>query len=164
MDNNKTVENGKVKIVEPNKGRHIAVAGDINTIVASKEDTGRTYSFIEAKVFPGGGPAPHIQTREHEGFYVVEGQIIFKVGKQRLEAKPGTFVNVPPNVLHSFKNETNEIAKLIIILSPPGMEQLFVEIGMEVSDINIKPPPFTNEQIQKLPALAAKYGMEIKLD
>ena len=164
MDNNKTIENGKVKIVEPNKGRHIAVAGDINTIVASKEDTGRTYSFIEAKVFPGGGPAPHIQTREREGFYVVEGQLTFKVGKQRIEAKPGTFVNVPPNVLHSFKNETNEIAKLIIILSPPGMEQLFIEIGMEVSDINIKPPPFTNEQIQKLPALAAKYGMEIKLD
>ena len=64
MDNNKTVENGNVKIVEPNKGRHIAEAGDINTIVATKEDTGRTYIFIEAKVFPGGGPAPHIQTRE----------------------------------------------------------------------------------------------------
>src|SRR6476660_1290222 len=158
------MENGKVKIVEPNKGKHIAVAGDINTIVASKEDTDGTYSFIEAKVFPGGGPAPHIQTREHEGFYVIEGQLIFKVDKQRIEAKPRTFVNVPPNVLHSFKNETNEIAKLIIILSPPGMEQLFIEIGMEVSDINIKPPPFTNEQIQKLPTLASKYGMEIKPD
>ena len=141
-----------------------AVAGDINTIVASKEDTGRTYSFIEAKVFPGGGPAPHIQTREHEGFYVIEGQLIFKVDKQRIEAKPRTFGNVPPNVLHSFKNETNEIAKLIIILSPPGMEQLFIEICMEVSDINIKPSPFTNEQIQKLPTLASKYGMEIKPD
>ena len=45
------MENEKVKIVEPNKGRHIAVAGDINTIVASKEDTGGTYSFVEAKVF-----------------------------------------------------------------------------------------------------------------
>ena len=78
MDNNKTVENGNVKIVKPNKGRHIAVAGDINTIVVS-------YSFIEAKVFPGGGPAPHIQTREHEGFYVVEGQLTFKVDKQRIE-------------------------------------------------------------------------------
>ncbi len=67
------------------KEDNIAVAGDINTIVASKEDTGRTYSFIEAKVFPGGGPAPHIQTREHEGFYVVEGQLTFKVDKQRIE-------------------------------------------------------------------------------
>jgi quercetin dioxygenase-like cupin family protein len=156
------MSNTIVKIVEPNKGRHVAVAGDINTIVASKEDTGGTYSLIEAKVFPGGGPAPHIQTREHEGFYVVEGQITFKADKQRIEAKPGTFVNVPPNVLHSFKNETNETAKLIIILSPPGLEQLFVEVGLEVSDINTKPPPFTNEQIQKLPGLASKYGMDIR--
>jgi len=152
------------KIVEPKKGRHIAVAGDINTIVASKKDTAGTYSFIEAKVFPGGGPAPHIQTREHEGFYVVKGQITFKVDKQRIEAKPGTFVNVPPHVLHSFKNETNEVAELIIILSPPGLEQLFVEVGLEVSDINIKPPPFTYEQKQKLPSIASKYGMEIRPD
>ena len=156
------MENEKVKIVEPNKGRHIAVAGDINTIVASKEDTGGTYSFIEAKVFPGGGPAPHIQTREHEGFYVIEGQITFKVDNQTIEAKPGTFVNVPPNVLHSFKNETNEVAKLIIILSPSRLEQLFVEVGLEVSDINIKPQPFTNEQKQKLPSILSKYGMEIR--
>jgi mannose-6-phosphate isomerase-like protein (cupin superfamily) len=152
------------KILEPNKGKHIAIVGDINTILAFKEDTGGTYSFIEAKVFPGGGPIPHIQTREHEWFYVVEGQIIFNVDEQRIEAKPGTFVNIPPNVLHSFKNETNETAKLIIVLSPPGMEQLFVDIGLEVSDINKQPPPFTDEQKQKLPSLAAKYGMEIKLD
>ena len=150
-----------VKIVEPNKGRHIAVAGDINTIVPSKEDTGGTYGFLEAKVFPGGGPAPHIQTHEHEGFYVIEGQITFKVDKQMIEAKPRTFVNVPPNVLHSFKNETNEVAKLIIILSP-GLEQLFVEVGLEVSDINIKPQPFTNEQKRKLPSILSKYGMEIR--
>jgi uncharacterized RmlC-like cupin family protein len=83
------------------------------------------------------------------------------VDKQTTGAKPGRFVNVPPNVLHSFKNETNEVAKLIIILSPPGLEQLFVEVGLEVSDINIKPQPFTNEQKRKLPSILSKYGMEI---
>lgn len=45
------------------------------------------YSFIEAKVFSGVGPVPHIQTREHEGFYVIEGQIIFYVDEQRIEAQ-----------------------------------------------------------------------------
>ena len=44
------------------------------------------------------------------------------------------------------------------------MEQLFVDIGLEVSNINKQPPPFTDEQKQKLPSLAAKYGMEIKVD
>ena len=119
------MENTKVKILEPNKGKHIAVAGDINTILAFKEDTGGTYSFIEAKVFPGGGPISHIQTREHEGIYIIEGQIIFNVDGQRIEAKPGTFVNIPPNVLHSFKNETSEIAKLIIVLSPSRIGATF---------------------------------------
>ena len=156
------MENRKVKILEPNKGKHIAVAGDINTILAFKEDTGGTYSFIEAKVFPGGGPIPHIQTREHEGFYIIEGQIILNVDGQRIEAKPGTFVNIPPNVLHSFKNETNETAKLIIVLSPAGMEQLFVEVGLEITNNSVKPPPFNSEQKQKLARLASKYGMEIK--
>ena len=83
-----------------------------------------------SKLSPGGGPPPHIQTREHEGFYVTEGEITFMVDKQRIEAKPGTFVNIPPNVLHSFKNETNEIAKVVGILSPSGFEQFFVEVGV----------------------------------
>lgn len=157
-------KNKIVKIVEPGKGKHIAISGDINTIIASRGDTGGTYSFIEAKVFPGGGPIPHIQTREHEGFYIIEGQITFNVDKQTIEAKPGTFVNVPPNVLHSFKNETNEIAKLIIILSPPGMEQFFVETGVEISDTTMRPPPFDNEQKQKIASLASKYGVELKPD
>jgi quercetin dioxygenase-like cupin family protein len=157
------LDNRKIKILEPNKGKHIAIVGDINTILAFKEDTGGTYSFIEAKVFPGGGPIPHIQTREHEGFYVVEGQIIFNVDGQRIEAKPGTFVNIPPNVLHSFKNETNENAKMIIVLSPAGLEQFFVEAGLEVSNNSVKPPPLTDEEKQKLVSLASKYGMEIRL-
>src|SRR5215467_15625153 len=155
-------ENRKVKIVEPNRGKHIAVSGDINTIVVSKQDTGGTYSFIEAKVFPGGGPSPHIQTREQEGFYVVEGQVTFKADGQTIVAKPGTFINIPPGVLHSFKNETNEIAKVTFVLSPGGLEQLFVEVGIEVSDTNVKPPPFTKEQIEKLPSIASKYGVEIR--
>jgi quercetin dioxygenase-like cupin family protein len=110
LNNMNNMNNNKVKIVEPNKGKHMAVAAQINTIVASKEDTGGTYSFIECRVFPGVGPVPHIQTREHEAFYLVEGQLTFTVDKERIEAKAGTFINVPPNILHTFKNETDEIA------------------------------------------------------
>jgi quercetin dioxygenase-like cupin family protein len=68
------------------------------------------------------------------------------VDEQRIEAKPGTFVNISPNVLHSFKNETNENAKMIIVLSPAGLEQFFVEAGLEVSNNSVKPPPLTDEE------------------
>jgi hypothetical protein len=43
------------------------------------------------------------------------------------------------------------------------LEQLFVDVGLEISNNSVKPPPFINEQKQKLARLAAsKYGMEIR--
>jgi len=46
----------------------------------------------------------------------------------------------------------------------PGMEQFFVDIGIEVSDIDVKPPPYTKDQIKRIPNLVSKYGMEIRPD
>ena len=152
----------KTKITKPNGGKHIAIAGDINSILASKNDTEGTYSVVEAKVFPNGCPVPHIQTREHEGFYVLEGEITFTVDGKEIVGEPGTFVNVPPNVTHSFKNITNVLAKMLIILSPGGMENLFVEVGDEVSDPTIQPSPMSDSQMKKFADLVSDYGVEIK--
>jgi quercetin dioxygenase-like cupin family protein len=152
----------KIKITEPNCGKHIAIAGDINSILASKDDTDGTYSVVEAKVFPNGGPVSHIQTREHEGFYVLEGEITFTVEGKEIIAKPGTFVNVPPNVIHSFKNKTVVLARMLIILAPGGLEDLFVEVGDEVSDPTIQPPSMSDSQMKKFVDLVSDYGVEIK--
>ena len=82
----------EIKITEPNGGEHMAIAGDINSILTSRDDISGTYSVVESKVFPNGGPMPHTQTREHEGFYVLEGEIAFTVDWKEIVAKPGTFV------------------------------------------------------------------------
>ena len=152
----------KIKITEPSGGQHIAIAGDINSILVPTNDTDGTYSVVEAKVFPNGGPIPHIQTREHEGFYVLEGEITFTVDGKEIIAKPGTFLNVPPNVTHSFKNKTNALAKMLIILAPGGMENMFVEVGDEVSDPTIQPSPMSDSQMKKFIELVSDYGVEIK--
>ena len=152
----------KIKITESNGGKHIAIAGDINSILASKKDTGGTYSMLEAKVFPNGGPMPHIQTREHEGFYVLEGEISFTVNGKEIIAKSRTFVNVPPNVTHSFKNKTDILAKMLIILAPGGLENLFVEVGDKVSDTTVQPPAMSEDKMKKFASLLSDYGIEIK--
>ena len=152
----------KIKITEPNAGKHIAIAGDINSILASKDDTGGTYSIVEIRVFPNGGPMPHIQTREHEGFYVLEGEISFIVEGKEIITKPGTFVNVPPHVTHSFKNKTNILAKMLVILAPGGLENLFVQVGDEVTDPILQPPPMSEDKIKKFASLLSDYGIEIK--
>ena len=105
---------------------------------------------------------PHIQTREHEGFYVLDGEISFTVDGKEIIAKSGTFVNVPPNVTHSFKNKTDILAKMLIILAPGGLENLFVEVGDEVSDTTIQPSVMSEDKMKKFASLLSDYGVEIK--
>ncbi|MBI1662122.1 MAG: cupin domain-containing protein [Nitrosopumilus sp.] len=105
---------------------------------------------------------PHIQTREHEGFYVLEGEVSFTVDQKEIIAPQGTFLNIPPNVIHSFKNNTNQLAKILVILAPGGLENLFVEVGDRVSDPTIPPPPMSEEKMKKFVDIMSDYGVEIK--
>jgi mannose-6-phosphate isomerase-like protein (cupin superfamily) len=55
------------------QGRTIAVVGDVYRFLATGEDTNGKYALFEAIVPPGGGPPPHVHSREEEGFYILEG-------------------------------------------------------------------------------------------
>src|SRR5882724_1421335 len=73
----------------PAEGRTIAVVGDVYRFLATGEDTDGKYALFEAIVLPGGGPPPHGHSREEEGFYILEGEITFHVGEDRVVAKVG---------------------------------------------------------------------------
>ena len=65
------------------EGRTIAVVGDVYSFLATGDDTDGKYAMFEAIVPPGGGPPPHVHSREEEGFYVLEGAVTLRVGEQR---------------------------------------------------------------------------------
>jgi hypothetical protein len=51
---------------------------------------------------------------------------------------------------------------MLIILAPGGLEDLFVEVGDEVSDPTIQPPSMSDSQMKKFVDLVSDYGVEIK--
>jgi quercetin dioxygenase-like cupin family protein len=69
---------------------------------------GRPELVMTEVTFPPGqaGPDSHIHRHHWDGFWIFEGQLQFEVGPEleprTLEA--GSFVLVPPEVLHSFRN------------------------------------------------------------
>src|SRR5258707_6570596 len=94
-------------IKQPGEGRTIAVVGDVYRFLATGEDTNGRYAVWEAVVPPGGGPPPHVHTREEEGFYVLDGGITVTGHGERVVAQAGTFANMPVGTPHSFKNEND---------------------------------------------------------
>ena len=148
---------------KPNEGRTIAVVGDIYRFLATGDDTNCNYAMWEAIVPPGGGPPPHVHSREEEGIYILEGEIIFQIGDQRLLATAGMFANMPVGTPHSFKNESGRTARMLISVAPAGLEQIFFEVGQPVDlDATAAPLP-TKADIEKLLTIAPRYGMEIKV-
>src|SRR6187397_2973199 len=79
---------------KPTEGRTIAVVGDLYRFLATGDETDGKYAMFEAIVPPGGGPPPHVHSREEESFYILEGEITFQIGTQRHVTRAGMFANM----------------------------------------------------------------------
>ena len=145
------------------EGRTVAVVGDVYRFLATGEDTNGQYALWEAFVSPDGGPPPHVHSREEEGFYVLEGEITFTVNGERVVATAGMFANMPVGTPHSFKNESDKPARMLISVAPAGLEKMFMEVGVPLPEGVTTALPPTKEEIEKLLAVAPSYGIEIRL-
>jgi quercetin dioxygenase-like cupin family protein len=147
--------------VQPGEGPAFSAVGDVYRILASGDQTGGAYALSEARVLPGGGPPPHIHHREDEAFFVLEGEITFLLGDRKVVAKPGAFIQGPRGVPHAFKNESNVPARMLILVTPPGFEKFLAEFAQPLPSFESPPTPVSPADIERLLAVAPKYGIEI---
>jgi pyruvate dehydrogenase E2 component (dihydrolipoamide acetyltransferase) len=134
----------------PGEGRTVAVVGDVYRFLAVGDETDGKYALWETVVPPGGGPPPHVHSREEEGFYVLEGEITFTVGDERIVATEGMFAHMPVGTPHSFKNEGDRPARMLISVAPAGLEQMFFEVGVPLAEVKGSGPSgrITHEDVQ----------------
>jgi quercetin dioxygenase-like cupin family protein len=136
--------------------------GDLYRFLVTGEETGGAYFVMEALVPPGGGPPPHIHTREDETFYVLDGQVEFLLGEETIVAGPGDFVNVPRGTVHRFQNTGTETARLVLTFTPAGIEHWFEETLDEApSDAKPEDVPDNIEEVAaRYVATADEYGIQ----
>jgi len=151
---------GRAVFVPPGEGKRLWVTDELITFVATGEDTGGKYSLTDSVVPPNGGPPPHVHHREDEAFWVLEGELEISVGEQTFRAGAGSFVHLPKDVLHSYQNVGEGPARFLTLMVPAGLEGFFQEVGKPATDLSA-PPPLEEDDIEKLLAVAPKYGLEI---
>jgi mannose-6-phosphate isomerase-like protein (cupin superfamily) len=147
--------------VGPGEGRALWVLGERVTLKVASEQTGGAYSLFEVVSQPQGGPLPHIQHREDECFYVLEGEFEFLNNDCISRAGAGSLVYVPKGNLHAYKNVGNEPGRMLVSQTPGGLhERFFEELGEWAKDRS-KPVPEEPPNAQRIVTIAAKYGIEI---
>jgi quercetin dioxygenase-like cupin family protein len=149
-----------ITTIDNGKGQSLSIVGDSYRILISGEQTDGNYAVIDMLVPPRGGPGPHAHKHFQEMFYVVEGEVEFKMEGGKYIAKKGSFVNIPlGGAVHCFKNTTDKLAHLLCTVVPAGLDSFFQEIGKPIEIGTFLPPPtLTIEELVKLKAVAEKHG------
>lgn len=95
----------------------------------------------------------HVHERLEETWYVLDGELEFRLGEEIFNARSGSSVFVPPQVPHAFANRGQEPAKFLLMMSPPTHDRYFVELA----EILARTGPPDSEAIA---ALRAKYDTQ----
>ena len=146
----------RIRVVRPTDQVKVTFgAGDEYRYLATGDDTDGGYYLVEASVPSGGGPPFHIQTREEEAFYILEGELSFYGDDGEVVAGPGTYLNIPKGAKHRFRNNGDATARMLFFFTPAGIEGLFDELAkMEV------PAGDFSAVIKALNVLGKGYGVE----
>ena len=150
------------KLVKPGEGKAVWVVGDRYTTLASGADTGGAYALIAALVPPEGGPPLHRHRNEDEAFYLLEGELSFEVDGRSFTAGAGSWITLPRGSRHRFQNVGSKPARMLILVHPSGLEEMFAEVGSPAApgDEAIPHPP-SPDDIQRFSPSRPKYGVEV---
>jgi mannose-6-phosphate isomerase-like protein (cupin superfamily) len=147
----------------PREGKSVWLLGARYTFKVTGKQTKGSYGTVEAECFPGNAAPPHIHHREDESFYILEGEMSFICGDRPFQARTGSFIHVPRGMLHSFKNASDSLARMLVTYSPAGFEQFFERAGHAVEP-GADPPPSTPEQdLQRVFDAAPEFNLEFRI-
>ncbi len=110
-------------VVPPGQGHRV---GNVEFLARTVDTPRFTFAIIE--IAPGRRLEEHAHADEDDAFYIVQGELTFTHGEEKVVAPPGTFVLVPPGVEHGFRNDGDAAVRMLNIHAPAGFDR---RIGLE---------------------------------
>lgn len=132
--------------------RTLDVVGSRIRVLLGGEQTGGTFAMVEDITPPGGGPPPHVHSREDEGFVVLEGEIEVLSQDRWVRVPVGTSVFAPRGVPHTFRNAGKTPSRMVVTIAPAGFERFFIAVDRA----SASGPPTPEVLIE----LGRRYGLE----
>ena len=138
------------ELITPGEGKTFPVGDSRITIKVRSADTGEKYEIIESTLPPGFDSPPHVHKRMEQAFYVLEGEVEFKLDAQTVRARAGALVRVPTGVSHAFSNPTRVWGKMLQVHTGAALEQMFEELAQAF-------PPGTPIDRERMGAIMHRY-------
>lgn len=82
---------------------------------------------------------------------------------KKIKGTAGYHVYMKRGIPHQFKNVGNKDGRMLIMFTPGGLEKMFVELGIPVSDVQTFAHPSGMPDFVKGLRVLRKYGIEPKI-
>lgn len=104
--------------------------------IATADETNGQY-FLSTTTIPAQDPGPpmHAHAHEDESFYLQKGSLKFTLNGKEIRLKQGEFLHVERGERHTWRNDSQEEAEVLVIFTPAGIERMFVELDNHMSQI-----------------------------
>jgi quercetin dioxygenase-like cupin family protein len=136
--------------------------GGLVVIKATAADTGGLMTIVEVTEPPGSEAPLHVHHRDHEGFWILEGDVTFEVGDETIEASAGDYVFGPRDIPHRF-TVGDRGCRMLFILVPGGFEDLIMATSEPATSRTLPPPAEESsaEEMEGLKAVIEQHGYEL---
>jgi quercetin dioxygenase-like cupin family protein len=104
------------------------------------EESDQALSLGEVIVRAGSEPPIHIHAREDETWFVLEGEIVFQRGHERIVATAGTAVLLPRGIPHGFAVKS-DVARILHMYTPGGIDRVFRDLSTPAPRRELPPAP-----------------------
>jgi quercetin dioxygenase-like cupin family protein len=136
-------------------GRDIRAIGIGITMKTDGKSTHDAYSMFEYAVPPQtSGPPPHVHTREDESFICLAGRLDVMLGGENFTIGHGDYLFMPRDVVHTFRNASDEEARVISVVSPAGLERYY----QALAELPEGPP-----DISAIKEIMADFGLQLRI-
>jgi quercetin dioxygenase-like cupin family protein len=100
------------------------------------EESGGHVAIVEL----GGGGRPPLHRHDFdETFYVLEGELTFRLDEQVFTRRAGELAFAPRGVAHTYANLSGAPARALLVITRAGFERYFDRIAARIS--GSEPPP-----------------------
>lgn len=139
-------------VLGPGDGRQIDLGNFAMSLKATGEQTGGSFSLLEAAEPPDFGPPIHVHHDAAEAFYVLEGEYHIFIEERQLLCPAGSFIYIPAGLRHGFRVGSVASRKLNLY-SPAAMVGYFDELSAAIGADDADPA--------RLDEIASRYGMDV---
>jgi quercetin dioxygenase-like cupin family protein len=136
--------------------------GALVTVKVDRETSGGAFSLVEHLADPGFETPWHVHHAEDELFYVLTGEIeclYGEHGEHAVRVGPDETVFLPRDAPHGFRVVSDDPCRMLIQVTPSGLEEFFTDVGVP-AERHETPPP-AEPDVAALTERAALYDLDI---